>query len=502
MPTTTLDILLIDPDVRFAVGVKRGLEQTGEYRVTAFANAQAALDYLPGNPQAIAVVDDALTDVRLIDLIAALQIIQPNLPIVLSRRSGDLPTALPATAFQGYVHKPYIVRALIPQLTIALRSPVNLDQPLTGAAMPAAPKPIKRLSHPVDPTAAAVPPAATALPLPPPEAVPVASVMAAIASESSRILRPIDPLAFSAAELTLRMSRLKIAPPIQAVILTRAGNVMAATGTLTDRALSGLIDAIAQVWQVGSVREAETAPRLRYVQVQDSGESLVYSISRGSDWRLTFVFPAETPIREVRQESRQLLERLDSTPPRYPEPILTPAPLLSPEPEADGGEAARTLLSRPTMARPPKELLDRRSAQPATADTPAAVPIAPGTPYELPPSLGVPTPEVPDVPYSPYTLLWQPNGALLTPEIVTQLPGWVATIAAMQQWRVHETTISPGCVSVRIDLPADQLPGTALDILQEATAQRAQQDDLWSEGYYVIASDRAPLPQEIALFTA
>ena len=605
-------VLLVDPSIGFAVGIKRALEQPGGYRVTTFANGQAALDLIRAEPQDVAILDFEPDDMDIASLIAGLRQLQPNLPVILAPRTDPQLARVPTLGVQNHINKPYLVRQLIPLIreTLAARfrytaaalvsaqnepdaAPVielpimhgsedftaalselsepgserptppdnnfyrhlaamQSGQPLTTAglrktlenfAMPptaedstlaeaigvstiSPPPPAEPESATPDAAVAAVEQAEwpeTAAPEPYypvadlPES-PAAEPLAEADSESeppeadeygtankssfvAALTAVPDPVADealpdddsdddSAAEIAARLTHLALESTAYATILTRAGALVASAGDLSPRAVAGVTEAITHIWQATDDGDAgsdsTTPPRIRYIQVPGVGDFALYSIRTIADLYLSVLFPADTSLGLIRQQARGLIAALeaasaDSTSDSAAETI-------------DESEAARTLLSRPT------ELLVPNGLRESIAVSGLAAAHEPSGEFAAesaePPALTT----IPTVPYSPYTLLWRPQADALDIEIAAQLPQWIQTTASARAWKVSESVVSAGCVMVRIDLPADQTPGGAIEALQRATAERADQADLWAESYYVIASERAVTPAEIALF--
>jgi CheY-like chemotaxis protein len=590
-------VLLVDPDIDFAVGIKRALEQTSAYRVTTFVNGQAAVELVRAEQQDLAILDFEPGDTDISSLITALRNIQPGLFILVSPRSEAQIALVRALNVQGSITKPYLARQLIPVIREAMAARARL--PKQGRATPPAvvtttvvPEPANAApqtpSAPVSPdfdaalavltsttseppiqaddtfrqqiaalqgdksaTPAglrktlenfAVPPAddnatlgelvnvipqptpsvdetfESAIPPEPPAAEPsfiaalppqpvssasspapeeplteleTPAVEPAIDESPTPILRPtveaaqvesseaeapppapetasIDPAAEAAAKLT----HTAIGSAVRATILTRSGLVVSSVGDLSAHAISGVVEVITQVWQTADEGEEpdKLVPRLRYIQVPGVGDFMLYSTRSIGELCLSMLFPAEMSLRLIRQQARKLIDSLEGD--QLPEPTGEAASPSEPE-------AARTLTSRPTEPRPPAELRAAIEASSTTSST-----------------------ALPTATYSPYTLLWLPRAEYITPDISAHLSDWIQEAAAAHAWRVQESTTSAGCVTVRIDLPTDQLPGPATDALQRATAERAEQADLWGEGYYVIASERSVTPQEIEQFVS
>ena len=320
----------------------------------------------------------------------------------------------------------------------------------------------------------------------------------------------------SAAEIAARLTHLAIQSTAYATILTRAGALVASAGELSTRAVAGVVETIAQIWQTTDDDEMADddasilPPRIRYIQVPGVGDFALYSIRTIDALFLSVLFPADTSLRLIRQQARRLIAALE-------EGSVGEAQETRPGDEEP--DATKTQISRPTELLVPdgwRETIAARriDASSTSADVDEAMEYRPNqvdTSDDAPPDERVeitadvvqapPTlTTIPDVPYSPYTLLWLPLTESALMDIADQLPVWIQTAAAARAWKVSESTVSTGCVCVRIDLPADQTPRGAIDALQRAITEYANESDLWSEAYYVIASERAVTPFEIAQF--
>ncbi|MCE7948699.1 MAG: hypothetical protein DYG88_14850 [Chloroflexi bacterium CFX4] len=105
-------ILIIDPEIGFAVPIKQALEGIGRYRVNVFASSQAALELLAREPQDFAVIDAAIEDAHLPRLIETLQRLHPQLVIIMSRYADQPPAFAPETDVLPSLNKPYLARQL------------------------------------------------------------------------------------------------------------------------------------------------------------------------------------------------------------------------------------------------------------------------------------------------------------------------------------------------------------------------------------------------------
>lgn len=105
-------ILIIDPEIGFAVPIKQALEGIGRYRVNVFASSQAALELLAREPQDFAVLDSAIEDALLPHLIETLQRLHPQLVIIMSRYADQPPAFAPEMDVLPSLSKPYLARQL------------------------------------------------------------------------------------------------------------------------------------------------------------------------------------------------------------------------------------------------------------------------------------------------------------------------------------------------------------------------------------------------------
>ncbi len=140
-------VLIVDPDIGFAVGIKRALEQAGNYNVTVFANGQAAIELLRTDPQDVAIIDFALTDIDIGSLINTLRAAQPDLFLLVSPRTREHVVRLPQLDIQGSITKPYLARQLIPVMRESVAARARLAKKVKAA--PSAPPP--PLSVPLSP---------------------------------------------------------------------------------------------------------------------------------------------------------------------------------------------------------------------------------------------------------------------------------------------------------------------------------------------------------------
>lgn len=141
-------VLIVDPDVSFAIGIKKALEGAGGYRVTAFANGGAALDLIRAEPHEVAILDFAIVDMDIAALITGLRDLQPGLFILVTPRTQGHIARVPSLDTQGSVTKPYLARQLISVIKEAAAAQSRLAK--KAKATPPAPA-TQPISTPVSP---------------------------------------------------------------------------------------------------------------------------------------------------------------------------------------------------------------------------------------------------------------------------------------------------------------------------------------------------------------
>lgn len=130
-------LLIVDSDIPLILKLKKAFEELG-HEVRAVGRPKAALTALKESVYDVAIVDLYIERTDVIELIQKFREIQPKLPIVISGRYEDDVEKTNVLAVQGYVHKPYAARKLVPFLEKAI-------QKLHGQA--SANDPASRLDH-------------------------------------------------------------------------------------------------------------------------------------------------------------------------------------------------------------------------------------------------------------------------------------------------------------------------------------------------------------------
>src|SRR6202142_3638525 len=84
-----IKVLIVDPDIAFAVPFKRALEQSGDYAVSVFANGKAAVELIKHEPQDVAILDLLVADIDIFTLIGSLRGFQPGLAVITTTHSAE-----------------------------------------------------------------------------------------------------------------------------------------------------------------------------------------------------------------------------------------------------------------------------------------------------------------------------------------------------------------------------------------------------------------------------
>ncbi len=131
----TQRILIIDPDIAFTLPLKRGLENLGDFEIRTVTRLRPAVlaleNALQSNPYSAAVVDTALDYNSAAEVIDALRMVQPTLPIILTSRRTDHADYRTALKTQTFLRKPYpatILASLIRSIVSQQDTPFSLAE--------------------------------------------------------------------------------------------------------------------------------------------------------------------------------------------------------------------------------------------------------------------------------------------------------------------------------------------------------------------------------------
>ena len=131
MTSGNIRVLIINRQLGFSVRIKQALEQVGGFEVAPFTSADAALEYLQGNPQDVSLVDFTIPGVSGSDLVYMMRQIQPGLPIIASPDLPNIVAQVRNLNINGIVDVPISARELKPVLERAVQ---EFDEPMTDTA--------------------------------------------------------------------------------------------------------------------------------------------------------------------------------------------------------------------------------------------------------------------------------------------------------------------------------------------------------------------------------
>lgn len=267
-------ILVIDPDVAFATLLKEGLEQKA-YQVIAVHDGQAALDALATSRFDLAILDMGLTDQPALQVAQSARAQQPQLPLMIIPLDGDtIPPEIGALGVNGVLTKPFF----LPEL------PDKVARVMTAQPQaPSAPAPRAKPS-----SAAPAPAHARAKP--------------------GRVTQWTG----DSTELTARLSELARELNAETVLLTLGNDLIAHAGRFARQEAEQLARVIIESWHASSkVAQLLGREKVRFEQsMQESEDSLLYSLSVAEDVVLTVALNASTPLGIIRYHTKRVAETI------------------------------------------------------------------------------------------------------------------------------------------------------------------------------------------------
>jgi CheY-like chemotaxis protein len=531
-------LLILDPEISFAVPIKQALEGTGRYRVNLFASSRAALELLAGEPQDFAVIDVSAEATGLIELIETLRRLYPKLTIIVSCRADQPPAFPPETDSLPSLVKPYLARQLDALIRAhmaqaASTAPAQRAQPdetflraiegiANGSAALASAPAASEPAVPLDATLQAVISGTQPLERPPERVEPPQTLLAAqvalesaaddsvplerlaehLASEAERVPPEARPswsapnveqtlsqalhetaqlarqspraAATPIAALALRFMQMSVDAAVKAAFLTRGSDVIALSSSSE---LDELTCSLA-LREIGRMWQGSAnAPAVfRPLQVNPETLYLLYSTRTVDDLTLSLLFYGGTSMRTIRQVARQLHEAMSRVP-----------------------ESARPEASEETMTSEGAEASERaeRVAQASEAEE-----TLPSRPTDLRPPQGLQqaVEAAAEEPPLVFTLALLPSEPPIEGDLAALLPRYFAEAAAAQGWRAEGVEIQPTHVSLQVSVPPGVLPSAAAEQLNRATAARAGKAQLWLDVCYIITPARSLTQRELAEF--
>jgi DNA-binding NarL/FixJ family response regulator/REP element-mobilizing transposase RayT len=113
-------LLIIHPELVFAVSIKQALEQNGRFVVHLFTKAETALDFLKTQPQDIVLLAVNLADSAVESSIHDLRSIQADIAIIVTPHMAE--SAATRLNIQGMIDSPFSARDLLPLLQSLVKS--------------------------------------------------------------------------------------------------------------------------------------------------------------------------------------------------------------------------------------------------------------------------------------------------------------------------------------------------------------------------------------------
>jgi CheY-like chemotaxis protein len=566
----TIRLLIADPDITFAIGIKRALEQTGDFAVTAFGTGDAALELLQTASYDAVLLDMQLSDTEIGRLIISIRAVQPDIAIFVSPRTTSQIQGLGAWKVQGSIPKPYYARQLAPLILNSLNRKLQQSEQVADAnAAPEPDLPLPSVSPDFDAAIASLPSLiveppvspddtfrrhlATMLPEKPATPAGLKKTLESVDLSGSTLSddatiadvvqgkpltdpaetradsemdRPtiaevaldaldtlptgrfsMDQLAEQVeqttgmplpdwvqqpapdnaatdpiAQVATAFTQLSTGTTTRAILLTRDEELIAAAGELRgDDAVRAAI-LIENAWQKGD-NKGNTL--LCYLSVPGFGDFLLYSTDTIDGMRLSMFFPAETTMRAVRRHARQLLDALVKS-----DAAAIPPDMIAPDQGGGKQTSDETLPARPTQPRPPvglKDALDDKSIESPLTIEKIDEKRKTGTQAEA-------------VPLTAFSVLWSPRDGIFDPEIQPMLSLWLTEACLEQHYLIESAQTQPGFLTFQLQIPTTEAPNAAISRLMEATAARAGNPELWTDGYYIATPARPISQQEITAF--
>jgi REP element-mobilizing transposase RayT len=249
------------------------------------------------------------------------------------------------------------------------------------------------------------------------------------------------------------MTQVSLELTAEATLLTRdhdlGGGMVAYAGRMQAEDIDDLRELVADDWNV-SADEA----RIRFITLPGSGKDyMLYSRRTVDGLILSLVFSGITPLRDIRQQGKRLLDALESVP----------------------DETAQ----RPTVR--------------------AALPIVAPLRAEPPPDVGA---------YAPYACVWllRDAHAALDDDVAQAIIAGMNTQLHEQYWRIHDLQVQGDHVYVLADIPGEAPPYSIIRDLKRRSAAIARKqndalpDGLWADSYLVVTPGRALDDEEIQQF--
>jgi REP element-mobilizing transposase RayT/DNA-binding NarL/FixJ family response regulator len=290
---------------------------------------------------------------------------------------------------------------------------------------------------------------------------------AGAAGEAFALAEPIsDPYI---AQLALSLTQVSLELTAQAALLARDGRIVAYAGTMDRVDMDDLRRAVNDDWEA-QPRQA----RIRMVTIADTGrEYMLYSKLTEDGFTLSLIFAGTTPLRDIRRQSKRLLDALEAVPEAQ---ARASAPEDAPTKDAPIG----------TTELPTEEAL--------TSEERAAISAAAGVNAET---------------MTPYAVVWllrDPAGSLDAATSSAIISGMRVQLAE-RSWQIQELQARADFVYLLANIPSDMPPYEIVRDLKRRSAEIAHRqnpalkpDTLWADGYLIVTPGRQLDIDEIQQF--
>jgi CheY-like chemotaxis protein len=487
----SLNILVTDPNIGFAMMLQQTLEAGGRFKVVIAQSGAQALSAAKDATFDLAIVESELEDFSLSDLVVGLRSRLPDLAIMVippfgAKELGDT-TILD---LQGALPKPFYLPQLESMVDEALAKPVHGK--MRGASTPkvedektAAPQPV-----------IAAAPAKVAAPPPPPPRAPTASPapVAVIAPKAAPARKPVIAPVKSESNLidvdraAQYLTTLTLESSANAAMLINKNDrtLIASAGHLDQAEVNSLLHSVSEHW----------AKNESGAQVQIVGEQLLYSTLVTSGVIIAMVFQAQTPLSMIRKQAKHAAGILKSSSKEEPRTITETVERESP-PTGATTELPESLDSFPSFPKVPLA---------SSPESPDPFPSLPKVPLFPSPESSPNLKRTAHGLYAmAYTFLIVPRLAYneLKGDLRDHLNAALRQIASSYDWQVTALDVQAHSVAISVGCPPRDAPEYGSRASMRGCAERVLNDFpriardhgrhpaiLWSHNYWATSAQK------------
>ena len=445
----SINLLVTDPNIGFAMMLQQTLEATGRFKVTLAQSGAQALSAAKDALFELAIVESELDDFSLGDLVVGLRSRLPDLAIMVippfgAKELGDSSIL----DIQGALPKPFYLPKLEALVDEALAKPIHgkmrSASTTTGQDEKAIPQepvaaaPAKGVNETLPPRPPTAP--QTASP------APATSVTPKTVSAPKPVIAPMKKLESKLIDVDraagyLTTLTLESAANATMLINKHEQTLIASAGDLELAEVNGLLHRVSEHW----------AKNESGAQVQIVGEHLLYSTLVTSDVIIAMVFQAQTPLSLIRKQAKHAAEILKSTP---KEESLTPV---------STGERKLLHMPAPPAVEEVAEVPTLSDSFPPSRDVPPLIESVSGlkrTAHGL---------------YAmAYTFVIMPRLAYneLKGDLLVHLSATLRQIASSYNWQVNALDIQPTHVEISLSCPTTDAPDYVIRSIMRDSSER------------------------------